>query len=192
LAGTYPWIYPLVATAALTGIRKAELLGLMVDDVDLHLNKIFVRPNHHRPLKTKRATRTVPIWPQLRDILLPYINERSGELDELLFPSHRSDDDVMLDNVDGSLDKIGRRAGIEVPRLHTFRHSYVSARIQTLDVGHPVALFTVAREVGHSTTRLIEERYGHLVHVATRSEIVEFRLDHYAEHVKEQIAAMAS
>ena len=192
LAGTYPWMYPLVATAALTGLRKAELLGLMVDDVDLHLKRIFIRPNAHRRLKTKRATRTTPIWPQLGEILLPYINERSGELDGLLFPSNRFGADVMLDNVDGSLDKIGDRAGIERPRLHTFRHSYISARIQTLDGGHPVALFTVAREVGHATTRLIEERYGHLVHVAKRSETVEYRLDHYTGHVQDQIASMAS
>jgi len=191
-AGTYPWIYPLVATAALTGLRKAELLGLLVDDVDLHLNRIFVRPNEHRPLKTKRATRTVPIWLQLRDILLPYINARSDELDGLLFPSNRSDDDTMLDNVDRSLDKIGNRARIERPRLNTFRHSYISARVQTLDGGQPVALFTVAHEVGHANTRLIEERYGHLVHVAKRSDSVDFRLDHYADQVQEQVSLMAS
>ena len=72
----------------------------------------------------------------------------------------------MLDNVARALDKIGERARIDRPRLRAFRHSYISARVQTLEGGHPIALFTVAREVGHGSTRLIEDRYGH---VAQRS-----------------------
>jgi integrase len=192
-AGTYPWIYPLVATAALTGLRKGELLGLTLDDVDLHMNRIFVRPNQHRPLlRTNHSTRTVPIWPQLRDILLQYINEQAEELDVLLFPSHRNRRNRMLGSVDGSLDRIGKRAGIGRARLQVFRHSYISARVQTLDGGQPISLFTVAREVGHSGIALIEQRYGHLVHVPIRSDVVEYRLDHYANRVVDQVALMVS
>jgi integrase len=110
----------------------------------------------------------------------------------LLVPSNRSDQDRMLDNVDRSLDKIGERSRIDRPRLNAFRHSYISARVQTLDGGHPIALFTVAREVGHSSTRLIEDRYGHLVHVAQRSEVVDFRLDYYRDRVQDRVALMAS
>ena len=52
--------------------------------------------------------------------------------------------------------------------------------------------FTVAREVGHSGNALIEQRYGHLVHVSIRSDVVEFRLDHYANRVVDQVALMVS
>ena len=97
----------------------------------------------------------------------------------------------MLDSVDGRLDRVGRRASIVRPRMHTFRHSYTAARIQTLDRGHPVPLFTVARELGHSATQLIEERYGHLVDVPNRSAVVEFVPEHFADDVREQIALMA-
>ena len=157
------------------------------------MNRIFVRPNHHRPLlKTKHSTRTVPIWPQLRSILLQYINERAEELDGLLFPSHRNGQNAMLGSVDGSLDRIGKRAGIGRTRLQVFRHSYISTRVQTLDGGQPISLFTVAREVGHSGIALIEQRYGHLVHVPIRSDVVEYRLDHYANRVVDQVALMVS
>lgn len=76
--------------------------------------------------------------------------------------------------------------------LHTFRHSYISARVQTLDAVQPIALFTVAREVGHSGVSLIEQRCGHLVHLRKRSEVVEFRLDDFPEQVGQRVSLMAS
>ena len=124
-AGSYPWIYPLVATAALTGARKREVLGLEVDDVSFRYGRIFIRPNRWRDLKTGGSERDVPLWPQLEEILRAYLlrREQSGGLGSLLFPSHRHKEERMLDNVDKVLDRIGGRAGIERPRLQAFRHS---------------------------------------------------------------------
>ncbi len=51
-------------------------------------------------------------------------------------------------------------AGEITPKM--FRHTYISPRIQTTHAGAPVAAFTVAREVGHSSTAMIEKVYGHL------------------------------
>jgi len=141
-ADTYPWIYPLLATAALTGARKSELLGLAVDDVSFNLRRIFIRPNVWRDLKTRGSERDVPLWPQLEEVLRAYLleRERSGGLGSLLFPSHRHEEERPLDNVDRALDRIGERVGIPRPRLHAFRHSYTAARIQTLEHGAPVHL----------------------------------------------------
>jgi len=50
-------------------------------------------------------------------------------LGALLFPSHRHEDERMLDNVTRQLDRIGERVGILKPRLHAFRHSYTAARL---------------------------------------------------------------
>ena len=47
------------------------------------------------------------------------------------------------------------------------------------DRGRPVALYTVARELGHRSTNVIEDVYGH-VHDRTEeggSELVESRVD---------------
>ena len=132
LAGTYPWIYPLVATAALTGLRKAELLGLMVDDVDLHLNRIFVRPNAHRPLKTKRATRTAPIWPQLREILQEWMyGGETPRTSGLLFTAPGRG---VVGDLRKSFDQMGELCGLEEAEVRTrrFRHTYCSARLATV------------------------------------------------------------
>ena len=177
-AGTYPWIYPLLATAALTGARKREVFGLEVDDVSFRYGRIFIRTNGWRDLKTRTSNRDVPLWPQLEEILRAYLLEReqAGGLGSLLFPSHRHKEEQMLDNVDKVLDRIGGRAGIERPRLHAFRHSYTAARLQTLEHGAPVHIWQVARELGHQSTKQIETRYGHLARVTERTEVVEFRV----------------
>jgi len=48
--------------------------------------------------------------------------------------------------------------------------------VQTLDRGVPVSPWTVAREVGHSGTGMIERVYGHLGDVRHRASVVEYRV----------------
>jgi len=50
----------------------------------------------------------------------------------------------------------GRRRKAELGEIRTkvFRHTYITARLQTLDHDEPVSLWTVAQELGHS-------RHGH-------------------------------
>lgn len=129
------------------------------------------------------------MWSQLREVLEPYARERIG----LLFPSPRtgkmvSDTRKMLDRL---LEKIPGLEKGEV-RLHGLRHTYTSARIQTTEHGAPVALFTVARELGHSSTQLIERRYGHLLtNRQARGEKVEFRVDNHP-NAKERLMQMTA
>jgi integrase len=42
----------------------------------------------------------------------------------------------------------------------TCRHTYCCARLATLDRGAPASQDTVARELGHSSTDLVQEVYG--------------------------------
>src|SRR5436309_14621921 len=83
----------------------------------------------------------------------------------------------MVTDVRKVLDAVAKRAGWTQGEITTkmFRHTYISARIQTTDSGAPVAAFTVAREVGHSSTAMLEKVYGHLGQVQRRSNVVEYR-----------------
>jgi len=56
-----------------------------------------------------------------------------------------------------------------------FRHTYCSARLQTLDRGAPVSTDTVRRELGHGSASLVEKVYGHLGNVRARGEVVEYQ-----------------
>ena len=72
------------------------------------------------------------------------------------------------------------------------RHTYASQRVQTCDRGRPVALYTVARELGHKSTDMLEDRYAHL-HDRTEeggTEVVEFRVENHKEALEEKLAAL--
>ncbi len=61
--------YPLLATFLLTGGRRAEVLGLELDDVSFDRGTLTYRPHPHRRLKTRTSWRVVPLCPQLVEIL---------------------------------------------------------------------------------------------------------------------------
>src|SRR6266705_5988598 len=86
---TVSFAYELSATFLLTGGRESEVLGLEVEDVSLDRGVVTFRPNAWRRLKTAPSHRSVPLWPQLEQILRPYVfGERPPS--RLLFPSYRT------------------------------------------------------------------------------------------------------
>ena len=169
-------------------------MGLRVDDVSFRHRVIHLRQNQWRRLKTAGSERRVPIWPQLEQVLRAYTKEReaAGGLGDLLFPSPASGGkESMIRDFRKALDRVASRAGFEVGEIRSkaFRHSYTAARLQTLDNGHPVAPWTVARELGHSGTAMIEKVYGHLGNVRARKEVVEFLVADYPEVLEQRLKA---
>jgi|SRR5690625_232492 len=83
-----PFAYPLIATYLMTGGRVAEVLGLLVEDINFNRKVITFRPNKWRWVKTLGSYRSVPLWPQLEEILQEYILGIDGpQAPGLLFPS---------------------------------------------------------------------------------------------------------
>jgi integrase len=181
-------LHAIIATFLLTGGRKSEVLGLTIEDVSFDLGKVFFRPHQHRRLKTKTSRRWVPLWPQLRDVLVPYV-ESLGDVppESLLFPSTDRGSGGMIRDLRKALDAVAKRAGWKGGEIRTkmFRHTYASTRIQTHEHGAPVSVFTVSRELGHSSTALIERTYGHLAdrNRQHRAEVVEYRVDQHRKHL---------
>ncbi len=175
------FMHPVIATLAYTGGRKSEVLGLEIEDLDFDAvfvhgikGSISIRPNRWRRLKNRGSERTVPMWPELRSILLSFSGERGSGL---LFPA---DSGGMRKDLRKALDRIGGMAGF-LPgyvRTKAFRHTYGSMRIQTVDAGEPVAIYTVSRELGHRDTKMVEQTYGHLMSTRHRREVVSYRPDH--------------
>ncbi len=189
-----PFGYQLVATMLLTGGRQDEVFGLEVADIDFDRKQITIRPNQWRRLKTKKSQRVLPLWPQLEAILRPYVFGGDAPPARLLFPSYRTGEEAMLTDCRKLLDRVTERAGTlylmdegrkrkaETGDIRTkvFRHTYISTRLQTTDHGAPIAAYTVAREVGHSGTAMIEKTYGHLAQARHRAEAVEYRVEQHA------------
>ncbi len=192
-AGALPFIYPLVATYLLTGGRRKEVLGLEVGDISFGRRRVTFRVHPHRRLKTKHAVRNVPLWPQLTDILQEHIFGGDAPLGTLLFPSRTGE---MLRHFHKPLDAIFERAGWKAGEIRSkmFRHTYCAARLQTAEkhvtVGKdgiervewiPVSTYTVAKEMGHGGTGLVEHIYGHLSETPHRSEVVEYLAENHRD-----------
>jgi hypothetical protein len=75
-------------------------------------------------------------------------------------------------------------------RSRALRHTYCAPRLQTLDSGAPVSLFTAAREMGHGGNSLVRRIYGHLGEVRHRAEAVEYRVEPHATALGHRLAAM--
>ncbi len=200
-----PFGYELIATYLLTGGRQDEVLGLEISDVDLARKTLTFRPNQWRRLKTTKSHRTVPLWPQLRQILRAYLAGPNAPSGRLLFPSYRTGEERMLTDIRKLLDRVTERVGTlyvidqgarrrakrsEI-RTKVFRHTYITARLQTLDRGAPLSLWTVAREVGHSGTGMIERVYGHLGEVRHRAATVEYRVSQHRRVLRGRLQLVA-
>ena len=119
----------------------------------------------------------MPLWPQLEAILRPYVFSTERPLGVLLFPSFRRDgQETRVFEIRKLLDRIAVRAGWRLGEIRSraFRHTYTAARLQTLDQGAPVSIFTVARELGHGGDSLVRKVYGHLGQVRHRAEVMEY------------------
>lgn len=186
-----PFMHAIVATFLLTGGRYSEIMGLLVADLNFERRTVTFRPNEYRGLKTKGSRRVVPLWPQLEVILRDHIRQE-GRVGGLLFPSPRTGG--MIDDPRKALDAIAELAGWQRGEIRTkgFRHTYTAARLQTLDRGAPVALYTVSRELGHASTAMVERVYSHLGDVRHRSEVVEYRVEQYEDKLGDRLTAILS
>lgn len=185
-----PFAHELLATFLLTGARSAEVLGLEVDDVSLDRGVVTFRPNAWRRLKTSTSHRSVPLWPQLRTVLEQYLAARPPS--RLLFPSYRTGEERMVTDFNKLLDCVAKRAGWKGGEIRSkrFRHTYAAARLQTLDQGAPVSVYTVAREMGHGGEAMVRRVYGHLGQVRHRAEVMEYRVDQHVAKLGDRLAAL--
>jgi integrase len=174
--------YPLIATALLTGGRPGEVLGLAVDDVSLEREIVTFRPHEWRRLKTLTSRRTVPLFPQLAEILREYViaHPPTGRL---LFPSVRNGEEHVLTDCRKMLDAVGKLVGFQRRELnmYDFRHTYCAARLQTLDGEAPVSPYTVGKELGHGGASLVNRVYGKLGKFRARGESVEYRVEDFKD-----------
>ena len=111
----------------------------------------------------------------------------------LLFPSYRTGRECMADPRTILADA-AERAGWKPEEITSkmFRHTYCAARLQTLDRGAPVSVYTVGKELGHGGDALVKRVYGHLGEVRHRAEVVEYRVEQHAAKLGDRLAKVAA
>jgi len=136
----------MLLTALLTGLRKNELLGLRVQDVDIGRRQLTVRGETS---KSKR-TRKIKI---VRELLMPlddYLAERGNHnyTTPSLFVSLTSDRGLSNDGIKHWVANLGGKAGVKF-HLHRLRHTFAcNAYVACKD---PLAIQSL---LGHSDLKM--------------------------------------
>jgi integrase len=166
---------PLLLTAIFTGLRASELRGLRWADVDLKRGEVHVRQRADRygkigRTKSEAGERTVPLPPlvvsALREHRLACPNSTLG----LAFPNSKGNIDHRNSIVErgfhpaqvaaGVVDQHGRA---KYKGLHALRHFYASWCInRRVDGGLELPLKVVQARLGHASTQMTADTYGHL------------------------------
>jgi hypothetical protein len=98
-------------------------------------------------------------------------------------------DERRLRDIHRLLDRVAKRAGLDAGELRSkaFRHTYCAVRLQTLDRGAPVSIYTVARELGHGSDEMVKRIYAHLGDVRHRAEVVEYRVEQHLDRLGDRL-----
>ena len=121
-----------IALLIFTGMRRGEVLGLRWTDIDFKGMRIHVEQNvtyphgqnepHIGSTKTEHGTRTIPLVPELADLL-----EYSGEEGYVITSKRCSrENPVTLTVVTRMTKRIGSRIDMHGATPHVFRHSFAT------------------------------------------------------------------
>ncbi|TYB92200.1 site-specific integrase [Micromonospora sp. WP24] len=169
----------LFVLALVTGLRRAELLGLRWSDVDLSGKALFVRQTLQRtdhglvfvPPKTHRSSRPLPLSAlavrALEAQRVRQAKERlaAGEVWSDLGLVFASTIGTAMEprNVNRRFEQLRAAAGLDWLHLHDLRHAFATF---LLDQGEE--LRTVMELLGHSTIRMTADTYGHVLPARAR------------------------
>ena len=159
---------PLIATAAFTGLRLGELLGLVWTDVDfdagyLHVRKQLDRSGHRVAPKTKKAVRDVVLMPALGRVLREHrlASPYSADTDPVFASAAGTPlgyRNVERRGLHAAADAAGLNApGLPKLQLHHLRHTFAS-----ILVSEGLDIVTVSRQLGHATPAITLAVYAHL------------------------------
>jgi site-specific recombinase XerD len=133
--------YALLATFLMTGVRRSELIGLKLTDINFEENTITIRGENSK----SRRDRIIPLAQRLKDILHDYLQERRklNKTTMSLFASFHRDMGFTKDGLKHLLDKLQVETDIHV-HAHAFRHTFATKSLES-----NINLNTVKELLGH-------------------------------------------
>jgi integrase len=171
-----------VLIAAWCGLRRGEIAGLLVDDVDLAARTITVRRNRVEPLsspagasdrdpKTQAGRRTVAVPPHVIPVLRLHLELYAGP--ERLFIS-RDGSPLRGNTLYQAFVRARGKVGLDELTIHDLRHTGATLAAQT-----GASLADLMKRLGHSSMAAAR-RYMHAVD--GRDQEIAKALSRLAEH----------
>ena len=166
LAKAGDW-YPLLVTAAFTGMRSSELRGLRWGDIDFDTKDVHVcrRADYRRKIgepKSAAGSRTIPLIDLVVNALRTYrIASRWSGDDDYVFCNSVGRITFHQSIQSGGFIPVQIAAGIEPTKygLHSLRHFYASWLIGLRHYSPK----EIQAMLGHATLAMTFDTYGHLL-----------------------------
>jgi integrase len=148
---TEEWLRELVVFAALTGMRRGELVNLRWEDVDLRHRLIFIQSNP--TFRTKQGKRRVV---PMSDVVFNLLSAKAERVRcEYIF--HLKGFKISDDHASKKLKSYVRVVGLDGKlHFHSLRHTFASWLVQD-----GVSLYEVQKLLGHSNIA-VTQVYSHL------------------------------
>lgn len=159
----------LLSTLLYTGMRKGELLGLRVTDLDLERLEVTIRGETSK----SRLRRVIPMNSKLCLALEDYLETRRSRSlrSEFLFASSSLDGQFTADGLKHLVEQIKRLSGVTF-HLHQFRHTFA---VNFLNRGGDIA--KLKQLLGHRDIRMTSAYLRCLPTSAMRNDVEGVSLD---------------
>jgi len=165
-------LFPALWVAAFTGLRRGELLGLRWGDYDeraatISINRGLIAIDyevHETRGKTPNARRRIDLDPTTLSVLTAWRHWQHAEQAAAgiqtagwMFTDGKGEP-VHPHAVSQAFERIARRAGVPVIRLHDLRHTH-----GTLLISAGVPVKVVSERLGHATPAFTIDTYQHVL-----------------------------
>jgi integrase len=153
----------LLVTAAMTGMRRGELLGLRWRDVDYTNRRVWVRRSVGlggvvKEPKTRKSIRAIALPRMVADELEAHWKASTFRAaDDYVFASTAGTPLEARNMIREVFEPAMRRAKLPRVRFHDLRHSYASVLIE--QGAHPKV---ISDQLGHASVQITMDRYSHL------------------------------
>ncbi|MBN1908507.1 MAG: tyrosine-type recombinase/integrase, partial [Pirellulales bacterium] len=160
--GAAPWLYPAVAFAAFTGVRRSEIMRSEVRDFDFTRGIATVREKKRKQSRSL-SYRTVDIHPRLAKILKGWFaNHPGGKFTVCVQPNVP----ITPDEANETFEQTTANGKWDVLRgWHVLRHSFAS-----ICAMKGLRESTIGKWMGHETEAM-KQRYRHLFPEVTKAEM---------------------
>jgi integrase len=165
-------LFPALWLSAMTGVRRSELLGLRWTDLDIKRARLSVNRGlvavgyelHESRGKTKNSRRCIDLDPTTIEVLQAWHALQSAESAAVGI----DDQGGMFTTPDGqpvhphalsqTFERIVRRSGVKVIRLHDLRYTHA-----TLLIAASVPIKVLSERLGHASPAFTIETYQHVL-----------------------------
>lgn len=142
----------IMIVAMLQGLRRGEVLGLTIDNIDFENNRLTIdkawkQSKQFTTTKNEQSKRTMPLFAETKEILLKYKN-----VENRIF-------NVSTKTYKGIIDEIKEKANIDKLKMKDIRSTFIT-RCKELNIPKHIIQAWVGHKIGSSVTDTVYTKHN--------------------------------